>query len=356
MFGFGRRKTRQLSEPLVLPTENPDPKQAVTLLKKALPAAGHSFRQVGPATLAVGAGADGVAVTFLTDAQPLRFDATVVFDCVFDAYEFDTIWAKINAWNCTRTDLNAFSFQEPDGHVRIAAQSIYTAEPGISARQLDIWVRKFFAAIDTFATEVRTDWPEAPRDGLEVELPEVPVIPAAPASSEDLVAELDELATPGNVYGLLGGDSEPLNMDRLGTAIERVTGAKPKMQPTRNGREGMAQASWNGTSVDVSLRNQTLSVTSGASFGEQDNEAFAYLLSRAAGYNINDTGLVAVVNRQKDKSSELAVLSTARHTDVSAGLSDAQLASALLSGCQLTTRVLDEILTDIRADQQIDES
>lgn len=333
----------------VFPAKHPDPALAANLLQVLIPATDHSISILDGTTLRIeDLACEDLDVTIRVKDGPLRFEATMDWHGTLDGEDFIATQETINAWNAEHTAPRVFGYQAGDGHIRLAADTILAAYAGVSIRQLDEWVRLTLTAVDALSHYLELHWPSAPRFPMMPQGAEQALVVSGETADVATVEEkLLAFATPDNRFGLLGGPTSPVTLERIADLFAAGSGHRPQVEKDGGTGNGVVPIGWGQANVDVALHEGTVTITSGARFGELDPDTIGYLLSVCSRWNTNAAGTVAVVRKVADSGEPMWTLTVALHHLVGTGMTDVQLETIVKTSCETVSTGLENLIAEV---------
>lgn len=308
-------------------------------LRRALVRVGCDFTQQGAE------GADGAAVTdadtravlllqvedmdaaVLLGRSPLSLVLSADWDGVLDG-DAEEHRRVLNDWNARHTVPRAVAVLDVDGDARVHLDSAMDCSAGVGPAQVDEWVRRALAGLSQVTEFLDEQFPDAARVELE---------DAAEEPSEDADAEGGEDPDAGADAG--GSDApdtadstalvagEPVTLDRIAAVVPGETVSIK--ENGASGRRGNGYVRTVGAAApDIALHDGTLTVTTGAAFGDAGEvpaEALDWLRAVCGQVNTDPDGVVSVVTGDSGD----VIMTSALHRPVGAGMNDAQLAAVL---------------------------
>ena len=323
-------------------------------LRRALVRVGCDFTQQGAE------GADGAAVTdadtrevlllqvedmdaaVLLGRSPLSLVLSADWDGVLDG-DAEEHRRVLNDWNARHTVPRAVAVLDVDGDARVHLDSVMDCSAGVSPAQVDEWVRRALSGLSQVTEFLDEQFPDAARVELE---------DAAEEPSEDADAEGGEDPDAGADADTGGSDApdtadstalvagEPVTLDRIAAVVPGETVSIK--ENGASGRRGNGYVRTVGAAApDIALHDGTLTVTTGAAFGDAGEvpaEALDWLRAVCGQVNTDPDGVVSVVTGDSGDSGDV-IMTSALHRPVGAGMHDAQLAAVLATArAQVGTR------------------
>ncbi len=341
---FGRKKQRKTrrewqdapdpGKDEVAPDPHAEPRLVTSVVQRVLAEAGCPAASSGASEVRTATGP--FEVTVAVDVAPLAFSVDALWTGELPATDRSVLHA-LNEWNVGHTVPRVHAELDGRGMLRVRADSVLTAGAGVTVRQLDEWVRRALAGLSSLAEFLTGQWPDAHAPSPEAD--------DVSAGMGAYTGDLRLLVTPGNRYGLAGGPTPAVSLDRMAAAL-----ATDGMQTTATREEGASGRRGNGwlrptgTGADTALHDGALSVTAGAALGEIDGPTADWVMSLCGATNMLPGGVVAVLGTAAGTG---ATLTCALHRPVGSGLSEAQLADVLRHDRDLVWRRYRELSAEI---------
>ena len=300
-------------------------------LRRALVRVGCDFTQQGAE------GADGAAVTdadtravlllqvedkdaaVLLGRSPLSLVLSADWDGVLDG-DAEEHRRVLNDWNARHTVPRAVAVLDVDGDARVHLDSVMDCSAGVSPAQVDEWVRRALAGLSQVTEFLDEQFPDADAEGGE-----------DPDAGAD--ADTGGSDAPGTADSTALVAGEPLTLDRIAAVVPGETVSIK--ENGASGRRGNGYVRTAGAAApDIALHDGTLTVTTGAAFGDAGEvpaEALDWLRAVCGQVNTDPDGVVSVVTGDSGDSGDSGdvIMTSALHRPVGAGMHDAQLAAVL---------------------------
>jgi hypothetical protein len=341
---FGRKKQRKTrrewqdapdpGKDEVAPDPHAEPRLVTSVVQRVLAEAGCPAAPSGASEVRTATGP--FEVTVAVDVAPLAFSVDALWTGELPATDRSVLHA-LNEWNVGHTVPRVHAELDGRGMLRVRADSVLTAGAGVTVRQLDEWVRRALAGLSSLAEFLAGQWPDASAPSPEAD--------DVSAGMGAYTGDLRLLVTPGNRYGLAGGPTPAVSLDRMAAALSadgvQTTAAR---EEGASGSRGNGWLRPTGTGADTALHDGALSVTAGAALGEIDGPTADWVMSLCGATNMLPGGVVAVLGTAAGTG---ATLTCALHRPVGSGLSEAQLTDVLRHDRDLVWRRYRELSAEI---------
>ncbi|WP_010120035.1 YbjN domain-containing protein [Corynebacterium nuruki] len=347
---FGRKKQRKTrrewqdapdpGKDEVAPDSHAEPRQVTSVVQRVLAEAGCPAAPSGASEVRTATGP--FEVTVAVDVAPLAFSVDALWTGELPATDRSVLHA-LNEWNAGHTVQRVHAELDGRGTLRVRADSVLTAGAGVTVRQLDEWVRRALAGLSSLAEFLAAQWPD-----VHAPFPEADDVSTGMGA---YTGDLRLLVTPGNRYGLAGGPTPAVSLDRMAACLTadgvRTTATREEGASGRRGNGWLRPTGPDGgpgTGADIALHDGALSVTAGAALGEIDGPTADWVMSLCGATNVLPGGVVAVLGTAAGAG---ATLTCALHRPVGSGLSEAQLAEVLHHDRDLVWRRYRELGAEI---------